>query len=331
MLNNTVRLKQRPYGFTDKNTWNISEEDLPELKDNEFLVKVNYISLDPAMRGWLDDVKSYLPPVQIGEVMRAGNTGEVVKSNNPKFKVGAKVMGWFGVQSYAVSEGKQVLDISQFGLPEEKFLSVLGMTGYTAYFGLLDVGLPKSGETIVVSGAAGAVGSIVGQIAKLKGLTVIGIAGGKEKCDHVVNDLGFDTCIDYKGMDVMKKIYEHTPKGVDIYFDNVGGEILDAILTRINKRARVVICGAISQYNATSRPSGPKNYLSLLVNRARMEGFIVLDYADRYQAAAMEMAQWMAEGKIKSFEHMEEGLENFPEIFNRLFSGEKRGKLVLKV
>jgi len=330
-MNTTVRLKQRPYGYTDDNTWTINEESIPSLSDNQFLVKINYISLDPAMRGWMDDAPSYLPPVKIGEVMRAGCTGEVVESNNSKFKVGATVTGWFGAQEYAVSDGEGVYDISAFGVPEEKFLGVLGMTGYTAFFGLLDVGQPKAGETLMVSGAAGAVGSIVGQIGKIKGLRVVGIAGGPEKCNYCVNELGIDACIDYKSMDFMKKLFEQTPKGVDVYFDNVGGDILDAILIRINKKARVVLCGAIAQYNNESGIVGPKNYLSLLVNRARMEGFIVLDYADKYDEATMQLAQWMQEGKIQSVEHIENGIANFPTVFNKLFSGEKMGKLILKV
>jgi NADPH-dependent curcumin reductase CurA len=332
MKNRKVCLNQRPYGNTDHNTWAFKEEELRNIKEGELLIEVKYISLDPAMRGWLDDRRSYIPPVAVGDVMRAGNVGVVKESKNKNFKTGDWVMGWNGVQKYAITDGSQDHNLGkELLLPPEKFLSVLGMPGYTAYFGLLDIGNPKEGETLVVSGAAGAVGSIVGQIAKIKGLKVVGIAGGPEKCKYVVDELGFDACIDYKDMAFAKNMMAVVPDGVDVYFDNVGGDILDFMLALINLHARVVICGAISQYNTKAQVDGPSNYLSLLVNRARMEGFVVMDFAGRYKEAALQLGQWMMEGKLKSKEHIDEGIDNFPSSFDKLFTGDKLGKLILKV
>jgi len=282
------------------------------------------------MRGWMNDVRSYIEPVAIGAVMRAGAVGEVVTSNHPEFKAGEHVTGMFGVQRYAISNGQGVLKVDSSLAPLPLYLSTLGMPGMTAYFGLLEVGQPKEGETVVVSGAAGAVGSLVGQIAKIKGCRVVGIAGGEKKCALLVDDLGYDAAIDYKSQDVQKSLKEQCPGGVDIYFDNVGGDILDAVLSRINRGARIPICGAISQYNNTTPINGPKNYLYLLVNRARMEGFIVFDFASRYKEAAKEMAAWLAQGKLKSKEHIVAGIETFPETLLMLFSGENFGKLMIK-
>lgn len=307
-------------------------------EEGDVMVKVTSLSLDPAMRGWMNDAKSYIRPVGIGEVMRAGGVGEVIESKNPKFKVGDAVIGSLGVQQYSLLSSKAVkyagltkVDL-RLGSPEQ-WLNVLGMPGMTGYFGLKDVGLAKSGETIVVSAAAGAVGQTVGQLAKILGLRVVGIAGGSEKCDWVVNTLGFDACIDYKlsPKSVREGIKEHCPNGIDIYFDNVGGDILDTVLTKINMRARIVICGAISQYNNTTEVKGPKNYLSLLVNRARMEGMVVFDYQDRYHEAVTEMSGYLKGGQMSSKEHVEEGIENFPEALNILFSGKNFGKLILRV
>jgi NADPH-dependent curcumin reductase CurA len=314
-----------------RDDFNYTEEPIAEIGDGEFLVQVLYLSLDPAMRGWMNDTRSYIPPVQIGEVMRALGAARVLESKHPGYDVGDHVIGPFGVQEYAASDGNSVIKIDPNLVPLPVYLGTLGMPGMTAYFGLLDVGQPKEGDIVVVSGAAGAVGMVVGQIAKIKGCKVIGIAGGKEKCDWIVDDLGFDAAIDYKSGDVRAALKEHCPKGMDIYFDNVGGDILDAALARLARHARIVICGAISQYNADGPMKGPSNYMSLLVNRARMEGFVVFDYADRYMAAAMEMAGWMAEGKLKSREDIAEGLETFPETLLKLFKGENIGKLVLKV
>jgi len=331
LINHQFRLAARPAGLPKRSDWSYTEESVRDPADGEFVVKILYISLDPAMRGWMNEGKSYIPPVGIGEVMRAGAVGRVVESKSPSFAVGDHVYSAFGIQEYTVSNGEGVarVDTSIAALPV--YLGTLGMPGMTAYFGLLEVGRPKPGETVVVSGAAGAVGAVVGQIAKIKGCRVVGIAGGSEKCQYVAKDLGFDAAIDYKAENVRDALKKNCPNGIDVYFDNVGGEILDTVLTQINLRARIVICGAISQYNNTSPVIGPSNYLSLLVNRARMEGMIVFDYADRYAQAGREMAAWMAAGKLKSREHVVEGLETFPETLLMLFKGENIGKLMLKV
>ncbi len=330
-INRQFRLAARPQGKAKPSDWDLVEEPVVEPKDGEFLVEVLYISLDPAMRGWMNEGRSYVPPVQIGEVMRALCAGRVLDSKHPGFESGDHVVGVFGVQEYAVSDGTGVIKVDPNLVSLPTYLGALGMPGMTAYFGLLDVGKAKAGDTVVVSGAAGAVGTVAGQIGKIKGCRVVGIAGGPEKCSFVVEELGFDAAIDYKSEDVRAGLKEHCPKGVDVYFDNVGGEILDVVLTRLARKARIVICGAISQYNNEGPFRGPSNYMSLLVNRARMEGFVVFDYADRYPEAAGEMAGWMAEGKLKSREDVVEGFENFPETLLKLFTGENVGKLVLKV
>ena len=314
-----------------RDNWSLTEEPVSDASDGHFVVKVLYISLDPAMRGWMNDRRSYVPPVQIGDVMRALAAGRVVESKHPDYSEGDHVVGLFGVQEYATSDGAGVIKVDPNMVELPVYLGALGMPGMTAYFGLLDVGRPQEGDTVVVSGAAGGVGTVTGQIAKIKGCRVIGIAGGEEKCRYIVDELGFDAAIDYKSDDVRAALKEHCPKGIDVYFDNVGGEILDIVLGRLARGARIVICGAISQYNADGRMRGPSNYMSLLVNRARMEGFVVFDYADRYMEAAMEMAGWMAEGKLKTREHIVEGFESFPETLQKLFTGENIGKLVLKV
>ena len=329
--NRQFLLAKRPVGAVTRDTFTYQQVPVAEPADGEIVVKNEYLSLDPAMRGWMNEGKSYIPPVGLGEVMRALGTGKVIGSKHPDFAVGDYVNGAVGVQDYFVGEprGFYQVDPKQAQLP--LYLSALGMTGMTAYFALLEVGQPKAGDTVVISGAAGAVGSIAGQIAKLKGCRVVGIAGGKDKCAYLTNELGFDGTIDYKNEDVLASLKRECPKGVDVFFDNVGGEILDAVLSRLNVKARVIICGAISQYNNKEAVKGPANYLSLLVNRARMEGFVVMDYADRYTAAAQEMAVWLAKGQLKSKEHIVEGLETFPETLLKLFSGENFGKLILKV
>ncbi len=330
--NRQVRLAARPVGLPKRSDWNYTEEAIAEPKHGEMLVKVSHISLDPAMRGWMNEGKSYIRPVEIGEVMRAGAAGEVVASKHRGFKAGDTVAGTFGVQQFAISDGKGVRKVDTRLVPLATYLGALGMPGMTAYFGLLDVGKPKEGDTVVVSGAAGAVGSVVGQIAKIKGCRAIGIAGGADKCRLLTEELGFDAAIDYKGQDVKAGLKEHCPKGIDVYFDNVGGEILDAALTRLALRARIVVCGAISQYNSTSGVKGPANYLSLLVNRASMTGMVVFDYADRYAEAAREMAQWMAQGKLKAKEDVVSGgIDAFPDVLLKLFRGENTGKLVLSL
>ena len=330
-MNTQLLLNKRPVGFPTADVWRKESTDIPEPGENEFLVKVLYVSLDPAMRGWMNDARSYIPPVGLGEVMRSGGAGRIVKSNNPEFPVGSYAVGTSGVQEYCVTDGKGWVVVDPSLLPLPTYLGTLGMPGFTAYFGLLDIGEPKEGETVLISGAAGAVGSVVGQIAKIKGCRAVGIAGGPEKCRYVVEELGFDACIDYKNEDVRKGVRQYCPKGVDVYFDNVGGDILDIALAQINRKARIVICGAISQYNNTTAIKGPANYLSLLVHGARMEGFVVFHFAHRYPEAAVQLGQWVAEGKIKTLEHVEKGIDNFFNTFKKLFDGNKRGKLILQI
>ncbi len=329
--NRQVRLAARPVGMPKRSDWDFASSPVPEPADGEVVVKILYLSLDPAMRGWMNEGRSYIAPVGLGEVMRAGGVGRVVASRAAGLGVGDHVAGTFGVQEYALARAGDVVKIDPALAPLPTWLGALGMPGMTAYFGLIDVGQLKSGETVVVSAAAGAVGSVVGQIAKIKGCRAVGIAGGPDKCAYLVEKLGFDAAIDYKSQDVRRTLREHCPKGLDIYFDNVGGKILDACLANLARKARVVICGAISQYNNTTAVEGPANYMSLLINRARMEGFVVFDYADRYAEAARAMAQWMAEGRLKSREDIVVGLDAFPEALLKLFTGENFGKLVLKV
>ena len=299
-------------------------------------MKTLALSLDPAMRGWMNEGKSYIAPVGIGEVMRAGGIGKVIASDDAKFPLDELVSGGLGVQEYRQFTAEEIrrhalsrIDLRMGSVTQ--WLNVLGMPGMTGYFGLMEVGQPKQGDVVVVSGASGAVGQTVGQLAKIKGCRVVGIAGGKAKCDFVVDEMGFDACIDYKNEDVRVGLKEHCPDGIDIYFDNVGGEILDHVLARLRRKARVIICGAISQYNATTAVQGPKNYLSLLVNRARMEGIVVFDYADRYPVAITELAGYLRDGRMKSREDVGVGLDTFPESLAKLFTGENFGKLVLQV
>ncbi len=331
LVNHQFRLAARPVGLPKPSDWSYGEEPVSEPGDGELLVKVAYVSLDPAMRGWMNDGRSYIPPVGIGEVMRAFAVGEVIASNDPDVAVGEHVGGLLGVQEYAIANGKGVFKVDPSLAPLPVYLGALGMPGVTAYFGLLDIGRPEAGDTVVVSGAAGAVGGLVGQIAKLKGCRVVGIAGGPEKCSHLLADLGFDATIDYKSEDLDGALAQHCPQGINVYFDNVGGEILDAALAHLARGARVVICGAISQYNNTTPLRGPANYLSLLVNHASMTGFTMGDYLDRYGEAVREMAGWLAAGTLISREDIAVGLENFPATLLRLFSGENTGKLVLEL
>jgi NADPH-dependent curcumin reductase len=335
LTNHQIRLASRPVGLPTRANWRFTAEPVAEPGPGGVLVKTLYLSLDPAMRGWMNEGKSYIAPVEIDAVMRAGGVGRVIASNNRAFAVGDYVSAGLDVQEYCPIPEAQIQRSGLFKVDPRlgltRWLNVLGMPGMTGYFGLLEVGRPKPGDTVVVSGAAGAVGQAAGQIAKLKGCRVVGIAGGPAKCDWVVRELGFDACIDYKAGDVKAGLKEHCPKGVDIYFDNVGGEILDAVLTRIARGARIIICGAISQYNNTAPVKGPANYLSLLVNRARMEGMVVFDYVDRYPLAIAEMAGYLKAGTLKSKEDVVFGLDNFPEALLKLFSGENFGKLVLQV
>jgi NADPH-dependent curcumin reductase CurA len=330
-VNHQFRLAARPQGMVGREHFDYVEEPVPAPADGQVLVQILYVSLDPAMRGWMAEGRSYIPPVELGEVMRAGTVGRVVESKGQKLAVGDHVTGWLGVQQYAVCDENAVFEVDTDRAELPKYLGALGMPGMTAYFGLLDVGAPKEGETVVVSGAAGAVGSVVGQIAKIKGCRVVGIAGGSDKCNWIVDELGFDAAIDYKSEDVGEALRKHCTEGIDVYFDNVGGEILDAALARLARGARVVICGAISQYNNMTSMRGPSNYMSLLVNRARMQGFVVMDYMSRYPEALPEMAGWIADGRLVAREDVVEGLESFPDALQKLFRGENVGKLVLKV
>ncbi len=330
-INHQVRLASRPVGLPTRADWSFTEEPLAKPGEGTFLVKILYISLDPAMRGWLNESRSYIAPVAVGDVMRALALGRVIASNHPGFVAGDHVSGAFGVQEYATSDGKHVLPVDPALAPLPVHLSALGMTGRTAYFGLLEVGQLKPGETVVVSAAAGAVGSVVGQIAKIKGCRAVGIAGGPEKCRYIVDELGFDVAIDYKTQDVRATLKEHCPNGIDVYFDNVGGHILEAALARLARGARIVICGAISQYNLTGPPKGPSNYMALLVHRASMKGFLAGDYAARDDEATHALAAWRANGTLRSREHIVEGLETFPDTLIKLFNGDHLGKLIIKV
>ncbi len=328
-----IRLKKRPDGVPQDDVWERTHDAPRALEDGEIAVEVAYVSLDPAMRGWMDDTPSYIPPVGIGEVMRAGGVGTVIATKSDKFAVGDAVLGAPGVQTHYVGTAEGFTKVMPELAPLPKFLGGLGMPGMTAYFGLLEVGQAKEGETVLVSGAGGAVGSVVGQIAKIIGCRVVGIAGGKEKCDAVVENYGFDACIDYKSEDVLTALKSTCPNGVDVYFDNVGGTILEKALSHLAMHGRIVLCGAISQYNNASGTSmaGPSNYMQLLVKRARMEGFVIFDYRARFPEAIMQMMGWIHEGTLRLDEHIVEGIDNFPEALRMLFDGRNKGKLVLKI
>jgi NADPH-dependent curcumin reductase CurA len=330
--NRQIRLAARPQGEVKPTDWEHVSEPAPEPGPGQFAARTRAISLDPAMRGWLDDRPSYLPPVGLGDVMRAGSVAEVTASDHPDYAPGDVVVGTFGVQEHLVSDGRGVRKVDPGLAPLPTYLGALGMTGLTAYFGLLDVGALKDGETVAVSGAAGAVGSMVGQIAKVKGCRVIGIAGAAEKCRLLSEELGFDAAIDYRSENVRKALRQHAPHGIDVYFDNVGGDILDAALANLAMHARIPLCGAISQYNVEGRPKGPSNYLALIAARARMEGFLVFDYVERFPEAIADLARWISEGRIKVVEEVVRGtVDDFPKVFGRLFRGENTGKLVLQL
>ncbi|MGI9287291.1 MAG: NADP-dependent oxidoreductase [Pseudomonadales bacterium] len=328
-----IRLAKRVAGLPGDDAWSTTHDPAPEPAQSEISVAVEYVSLDPAMRGWMNEGRSYIPPVELDAVMRAGGVGKVVASAADGFSAGDYVMGMTGAQTHYTGPTEGFMKIDPEIAPLSQFLGVLGMTGMTAYFGLLDVGKPKEGETVLVSAAAGAVGTVTGQIAKIKGCRAVGLAGGAEKCRFVIDQLGFDDCIDYKNEDVAKGIRRTCPDRVDVYFDNVGGGILEGALQNLNTKGRIVLCGAISQYNATDISSftGPRNYMNLLVSRGTMEGFVVFDYASRYAEAMAEMAGWMTAGRLHSKEHVVEGIESFPAALRMLFAGENTGKLLIKV
>jgi NADPH-dependent curcumin reductase CurA len=326
LINSQCRLAARPVGLPTTSDWDFVTDSAPEPKDGEFRVEVEYLSIDPAMRSWMNAGRSYVPPVE----MRAAGIGRVIDSRHPDFRVDEHVYGVFGVQRSAVSDGRGATRVDTTLSPAPVYLGVLGISGLTAYFGLLDVGRPEPGQTVVVSGAAGSVGSIVGQIARIKGCRAVGIAGGEEKCRWLVEELGFDAAIDYKHGDITAQLREHAPDGVDVFFDNVGGEVLEAVLARLARGARVVLSGAVSQYNATEAPRGPANYMQLLVARASMTGFVIFDYAERYGEGAAELAQWLHSGELRSHEDIVHGeIDQFRDVLLRLFRGENKGKLVL--
>ena len=331
--NRRLLLAERPTGTVEEGTVRLQDTDIPEPGAGEALARVRYLSIDPTIRTWMDDAPGYLPPIAIGEVVRSGGVAEVLRSNCERYAPGDLVFGMTGWQDYVIAdEGERTVQVLPQGVSPTAALGVLGITGMTAYFGLIDVGRVQEGDTVVVSGAAGATGSTVGQIAKLKGAArVVGIAGGPQKCAWLLDELGFDAAIDYKNEDVAARLRETCPEGIDLYFDNVGGAILNACLAQLALRGRVVLCGAISSYNDRERPAGPSNYSALIIRRGRMEGFIILDYFDRFPQAQAEMAGWLAAGKVKAAEHIVEGLEHAPDALNLLFTGGNTGKVIVRV
>lgn len=333
MINKQITLAARPVGLPKESDFKLLETPVPLPGANEFMLRVIYLSVDPYMRGRMNDVKSYAEPVKIGGVMVGGAVGKIMHSNHPDFHEGDLVEGQFGWQQYACSDGKGVRKIDPTLAPISTALGVLGMPGLTAYFGLLDICNPQAGETLVVSGAAGAVGSFVGQIGKIKGCRVVGIAGSDDKIDYLVNDLGFDAAFNYKTTDnYVAKLKELCPKGIDCYFDNVGGAITDAVFILMNPRARVSICGQISQYNLEKPEIAPRLLLALLlVKQARAEGFLVFQFAERYAEGLQQMAQWIKEGKLKYTETIEDGIENAPRAFISMLQGKNTGKQLVKV
>ena len=331
--NRRLILAERPSGMVDDRTVGLDEAPVPDPEPGQALVQVRYLSIDPTIRTWMNDAEGYLPPIGIGEVVRGAGVGEVVRTKTDDYAVGDLVFGMTGWQDYAVAgRGVGAMRVIPPGVDPLAALSVFGSTGMTAYFGLLDVGRLVAGDAVVVSGAAGATGSVVGQIAKLKGAsTVVGIAGTAEKCRWLQDDLGFDAAINYRTENVDARLRQVCPKGIDLYFDNVGGPILDTCLAQLALHGRVVLCGAISTYNDEGAPSGPRNYRSLILKRARMEGFLVLDYLHRFPEAQVEMAGWVNEGLVKHAEHVVEGLERAPEALNLLFTGANKGKVIVQV
>jgi NADPH-dependent curcumin reductase CurA len=327
-VNTQCRLAARPVGLPKAQDWAIVGEPIPAAGNGEFVVEIDYLSIDPAMRTWMNAGRSYVPPVEIGEVMRAFAVGRVIESRHPEFAVGDQVSGLFGVQNYAVCDGAGVNKIDTTLAPATAYLGTLGISGLTAYFGLLDIGRPEPGQTVLVSGAAGSVGHIVGQIAKIHGCRAVGIAGGERKCRWLLEHAGFDAAIDYKTADLRAELKTHAPDGVDVFFDNVGGVALEAALNRLAHGARIVLCGAVSQYN--DAPRGPANYMQLLVARASMTGFVIFDYLTRYPEGVAQLAKWIGTGQLRSHEDIERGdVGDFPETLLKLFSGENTGKLIL--
>lgn len=334
-INRQLVLASRPVGAPTSGNFRLNTADLPIIKEGEVLLRSVYLSLDPYMRGRMSDAKSYADPVAIGEVMVGGTVCQVTESKNSDFAVGEWVLAYTGWQDYGVSNGEGLIKLGMNPEHPSYALGVMGMPGFTAYMGLLDIGQPKAGETVVVAAATGAVGSMVGQIAKIKGCRVVGIAGGEEKCRFAVDTLGFDACIDHKADDLTEQLTNACSDGIDVYFENVGGKVFDAVMPLLNTSARIPLCGLISQYNATSLPEGPDRMSmlmgQLLVKRIKMQGFIIFDdYGHRYPEFAQQMMTWLSEGKITYKEHLVEGLENAPESFIGLLEGKNFGKLVVQ-
>jgi hypothetical protein len=331
--NRRLVLAQRPTAMIDSSTVRLEDEPVPEPGPGQALVRVRYLSIDPTIRTWMNDAAGYVPPIAIGAVIRSAGIAEVVTSRSDHYREGDLVFGMTGWQDYTIAgKGATDMQVLPAGTDAPSALNVFGITGLTAYFGLLDVGRVKAGDTVVVSGAAGATGSMVGQIARIVGAAkVIGIAGSDAKCDWVVDELAFDAAVNYRTGDVKASLKELCPDGIDLYFDNVGGELLDICLGQLALRGRVVLCGAISTYNSKERATGPANYRNLITKRGRMEGFIILDYADRYPEAQLQLATWIAEGKISHREHLVDGLERAPEALNLLFTGGNTGKVIVRL
>ncbi len=330
-MNKQWLLAERPTGLFTKDNFLLKQVMIPELKDEQFLVRVIYLSLDPTQRMWAQ-MDTYLPAVKEGEVMRSLGMGVVEKSRNPAFKEGDVVQGMTGWQTHVITDGRDYSQVpSKSGLPLEVYLGPLGMTGITAYFGLLEVGKPEKGETLLVSAAAGAVGSAVCQIGKVKGLRVVGMAGSEEKCEWLTKELGIDAAINYRDADAYRQLKAACPKGVDICFENVGGEVLDMALGLINVGARIPLCGYISEYASEEQGPGVHNLPALISKRARLEGFLVLDYVHRSRDALSDLGKWMMDGRLKYRMHIEEGFEELPLVMNKLFMGENEGKLLLQV
>jgi NADPH-dependent curcumin reductase CurA len=333
LTNRRIVLATRPSGMVDGTTTRVKHGPVPEAGDGEALIGVRFLSMDPTIRTWMDDAPGYLPPIGLGETVRGAGVGEVLVSNCDRYAVGDLVVGLTGWQDYVIAdEGAASMQVIPPGVDPPMVLSVLGVTGMTAYFGMIDVGRVTEGDTVVVSGAAGATGSVAGQVARIKGATkVVGIAGTAEKCAWIVDELGFDAAINYKTDDVAASLRSLCPEGIDLYYDNVGGDILDICLAQLAMRGRIVLCGAISIYNEKSRPPGPRHIFNLIIKRGRMEGFLVLDYLDRFLEAQIDMVGWLAEGKVKHAEHLVEGLEYAPDALNLLFTGGNTGKVIVKL
>jgi NADPH-dependent curcumin reductase CurA len=332
-VNRRFALRQRPHGRIDDQTFELVEEELPSLNDGEALVRTEWISLDPTNRGWISEAPGYLPPVAIGETMRALGMGRVVESKHPDYEVGQLVQGLIGWTEHFIASDAaplQRVPVAE-GVSPSLYLGALGMTGLTAWVGIREIGQPREGETVVVSAAAGAVGSVAGQLAKRDGARVVGIAGGPEKCSILTDKLGFDAAVDYRAEDWRTQLKAATPDGIDVDFENVGGEIMDAVFARLNFRARVALCGLISVYNDTEAPPGPSNFRNLLVQRVNLQGFIILDHLGKIAEVSTQLAEWVADGSLEPLETVLEGFEQLPSAINMLFDGANVGKLVVRV